>query len=243
MPGPDGISATAVRTAAIAHSSTTLRVASRPGQVRSPYRNAPTPAAADMPSSSGPAQPTPMPRCSRSAGRTNSARASRDSPAAPVTYTGQAPASTRSLGVPPVCSSACHPSGSSHSPATEAAIKAAASTSGMPGATPSARPVTAAGDTAQMPEVSMDSTDRACAAAWPGTSEVSRARSPPEAAEGAAPARNANAARSTGCTPGNVPRHAKPAAPAASPAARCGRARRGSRRMPRTGAPRISPMT
>ncbi|MFJ4905587.1 hypothetical protein ACIQCR_16030 [Streptomyces sp. NPDC093249] len=108
---------------------------------------------------------------------------------------------------------------------------------------PSASPVARAGAAAQMPKVSTDSMLIAWVTARSGTRRVSRARIPPGTAAGPAPASSAKAARTTGWAPGQNPMPRNPAAPAASPAASCGRARSAFIRIPRTGAAMISPRT
>jgi hypothetical protein len=82
----EGAVATSATQPVMPTSRITLCVRSEPGQLpRRAYRMAPSAAATENPASSGPAQPTPMARWCRSAGRTSSASASRDTEAAPVT--------------------------------------------------------------------------------------------------------------------------------------------------------------
>jgi hypothetical protein len=82
----DGAVATSATQPVMPTSRTTLCARSEPGQLpRTAYRMAPSAAATENPASSGPAQPTPMARWCKSAGRTSSASASRDTDAAPVT--------------------------------------------------------------------------------------------------------------------------------------------------------------
>ncbi|ARX84274.1 hypothetical protein SMD44_03712 [Streptomyces alboflavus] len=239
-----GRTATAARQPLTPSMHTRLCVRRRPGHLRSPYTNEPAAELTASPASSGPDMPTDISRCSRSAGSTSSARASSDRPAAPVTYTGQARARMRSIGSPSRSdSSAFQPAGSSQSPATESPIRTAARSSGRPGATPSARPVTAAGAIAHMPKTRTDSADMACATARSGTRLLRIARSPPGAAPGAPPATNAQAASTTAGASGSAPSAAKPTAPTPRPTASCGRARSGRIRMPRSAAPTISPIT
>lgn len=239
-----GRTATRATPEATARTRTSDWTASGPGQFpRRPYTNAPTAEPIENPASRGPAQPMPIPRCSRSAGRISSASASRVRLAAPRTYTGHARSSDRRSDVPSSLAVCCQPDGSPHRPGTDTAISTPMSSRGTAGSTPSARPVARAGAAAQMPKVSTDSMLIAWVTARSGTRLVRRARSPPGTAAGPAPASRARAARTAGCAPGSRPSPVNPAAPTASPATSCGRARSAFIRRPRTGAATISPIT